>query len=325
MAETPVLQVEDLKTHLPSNRGPVRAVDGVSFTVDPGEIVGIVGESGCGKSTLCSSLVRLLPTGTMVSGSIRFRGEDLLAKSPAEMRALRGRDITMIQQNPMTALDPVFTVGSQIREVLKFNARLDARARQANAVEMLRQVHIPSPEERLSNYPHQMSGGMKQRVLAALATALKPGLLLADEPTTALDVTIQEQILGLLAEIRDRQGTAIILVTHDLGVVRRLCDKVLIMYAGRVVETGPTRRIFGTPEHPYTRALLASIPHMGDTRRRLQAIEGTIPDLRDLPPGCSFAPRCPHVHARCTEAYPPEFPVGGGHARCWLHAPERVQ
>ena len=323
-ASAPLLRVEDLKTHLPSNRGPVRAVDGVSFDVAPGEILGIVGESGCGKSTLCSSLVRLLPKGTQVSGSIRFRGEDLLAKSQEEMRALRGRDITMIQQNPMTALDPVFTVGSQIREVLKFNSPLGARERLANAIQILRQVHIPSPEERLSNYPHQMSGGMKQRVLAGMATALKPGLLLADEPTTALDVTIQEQILGLLAEIRDRLGTSIILVTHDLGIVRRLCDRVVIMYAGRIVESGVTADIFAKPQHPYTRALLASIPKMGDTRDRLQAIEGTIPDLRDLPPGCSFTPRCPHAHSRCSEAYPPAFPVGSGAARCWLHATDRV-
>src|SRR5690606_12042967 len=186
-----------------------------------------------------------------------------------------------------------------------------------------RQVHIPSPEERLSNYPHQMSGGMKQRVLAGLATALKPGLLLADEPTTALDVTIQEQILGLLAEVRERLGTSIILVTHDLGVVRRLCDRVLIMYAGRVVESGVTAEILAQPKHPYTQALLASIPKMGDTRKRLQAIEGTIPDLRQLPPGCSFAPRCPHAHARCS-VYPPPFQVTGGEVRCWLHAEEAV-
>jgi len=319
----PVLEVENLKTYLPSNRGPVRAVDGVSFTVDSGEIVGIVGESGCGKSTLCSSLVRLLPKGTDISGSVRFRGDDILKKSQEEMRALRGRDITMIQQNPMTALDPVFTVGSQIREVLKYNSPLSARERTKAAVQVLRQVHIPSPEERLSNYPHQMSGGMKQRVLAGLATALKPGLLLADEPTTALDVTIQEQILGLLAEVRERLGTSIILVTHDLGVVRRLCDRVLIMYAGRVVESGVTAEIFAQPKHPYTQALLASIPKMGDTRKRLQAIEGTIPDLRQLPPGCSFAPRCPHAHARCS-VYPPPFQVTGGEVRCWLHAEEAV-
>src|SRR3546814_435479 len=237
-ARDPVLRVENLKTHLPSERGPVRAVDGVSFEVGSGEILGIVGESGCGKSTLCSSLVRLLPNGTQVTGSIRFRGEDLLTKSQEEMRAIRGRDITMIQQNPMTALDPVFTVGSQIREVLKFNSPMRPKERMQSAIQMLRQVHIPSPEDRLSNYPHQMSGGMKQRVLAAMATSLKPGLLLADEPTTPLDVTIQEQILGLLAEIRHPQGTSIILVTNDLAVVPRQCDRVLIMYAGRVVEIG---------------------------------------------------------------------------------------
>ena len=322
LAPPTILEVEDLRTHLPSQRGLVRAVDGVSFAVRRGEIVGIVGESGCGKSTLCASLVRLLPRGAQVSGRIAFRGEDLLEKTPEEMRALRGRDITMIQQNPMTALDPVFTIGSQICEVLRFNSRLAPRERLARAVEMLRQVHIPSPEERLHNYPHQMSGGMKQRVLTAMATGLKPALLIADEPTTALDVTIQEQILGLLAEIRDRLGTAIILVTHDLGVVRRLCDRVLIMYAGRVVESGAAAAIFGAPQHPYTQALLASIPRMGDERRRLQAIEGTIPDLSRLPPGCSFAPRCPHAMPRCRADYPDAFPTETGTARCWLHARE---
>jgi oligopeptide/dipeptide ABC transporter ATP-binding protein len=323
LAPPNLLEVEDLRTYLPSRRGLVRAVDGVSFAVRQGEIIGVVGESGCGKSTLCASLVRLLPRGAQVSGRILFRGEDLLQKTPGEMRALRGRDITMILQNPMTALDPVFTIGSQLREVLKFNSSLGPRERRARAVEMLRQVHIPSPEERLDNYPHQMSGGMKQRVLTAMATGLKPALLLADEPTTALDVTIQEQILGLLAEIRDRLGTAIILVTHDLGVVRRLCDRVLIMYAGRVVETGATATIFRAPQHPYTQALLASIPKMGDERRRLQAIEGTIPDLTRLPPGCSFAPRCPHAMPRCRAEYPEVFPAEGGSVRCWLHAPER--
>ena len=320
-AVSPVLEVEDLRTWLPSKRGVVKAVDGVSFAVRPAEIVGVVGESGCGKSTLCLSLVRLLPKGTETQGSIRFRGQDLLRMPPDEVRRLRGRDITMILQNPMTSLDPVFTVGSQLREVLKVNSPLSLQERAARAVQMLRQVRIPSPEERLHNYPHQMSGGMKQRVLTAMATALKPTLLLADEPTTALDVTIQEQILGLLAEIRDRLGTAIILVTHDLGIVRRLCDRVLIMYAGRVVETGSTADIFAAPQHPYTQALLASIPRIGDERPRLQTIEGVIPDLSRLPPGCSFEPRCPHAMPRCRAEYPPAFDAGGSVARCWLHAP----
>ena len=315
----PLLQVEDLRTGLPSRRGFVPAVDGVSFTVSPGEIVGIVGESGCGKSTLCMSLVRLLPRGTETSGRILFKGEDILKKTPEEIRRLRGREITTVLQNPMTALDPVFTVGSQLREILQVNSDLSAPERDRRAVEILRQVHIPSPEERLHNYPHQMSGGMKQRLLTGMATALTPSLLLADEPTTALDVTIQEQILGLLAEIRDRLGTAILLVTHDLGVVRRLCDRVLSMYAGRIVETGSAAAVFAEPQHPYTQALLASIPRIGQERERLQAIEGQIPDLRRLPPGCRFAPRCPHVMPRCRTEYPPSFVTAHGQAACWLH------
>ena len=315
---TAVLEVQDLRTHLPTRRGVVKAVDGVSFSINPREIVGIVGESGCGKSTLCSTLVRLLPPQAQLSGRVMFKGQDLLTIDRDAMRAIRGRDITMVLQNPMTALDPVFTVGSQLREVLRWNSGMGAGERVRRALEMLKSVRIPSPEERLENYPHQMSGGMKQRVLTAMATALKPALLLADEPTTALDVTIQEQILGLFADIRDELGTAIVLVTHDLGVVRRLCDRVLIMYAGRIVESGATEAIFTAPRHPYTQALLASIPRMGEEVSRLRAIEGQIPDLSALPPGCAFAPRCPHRMPRCAE-YPPVFGSGDTTVRCWLH------
>ena len=326
MDVAPVLEVTDLSVSFRTRRGPVPAVDGVSFRLAPGEILGVVGESGCGKSALCSALVRLLPGNAEVAGSIRFRGEELLAKTPAEMRAIRGRDITMVLQNPMTAMDPLFTVGSQFDEVLRHSSPLAPAERRSRALEMLRLVHIPSPPERLASYPHQMSGGMKQRVLTAMATALSPGLLLADEPTTALDVTIQEQILRLLAEIRDRLGTAIILVTHDLGIVRRLTDRVVIMYAGRAVETGETESIFTDPQHPYTRALLASIPRIGQAGlrhagQRLAAINGQIPDLGNLPRGCAFTPRCPQASARCGEAYPPSFSTGPGRtARCWLHA-----
>jgi len=317
---TSVLDVRNLDVRFRTRRGPVQAVDGVSFSLAPGEILGVVGESGCGKSTLCTSLVRLLPDNADVTGSIRFRGEELLEKTPAEMREIRGRHITMVLQNPMTAMDPLFTVGNQLDEVLRHNSSMTAEERGRRAMEMLRLVHIPSPVERLRSYPHQMSGGMKQRVLTAMATALKPGLLLADEPTTALDVTIQEQILRLLAEIRATLGTAIILVTHDLGIVRRLTDRVVIMYAGRAVETGETEAIFTDPKHPYTRALLASIPRIGQTARRLTAIEGQIPDLANLPPGCAFAPRCPSAMPDCTNAFPPSFDTGAGRtARCWLH------
>jgi oligopeptide/dipeptide ABC transporter ATP-binding protein len=320
-----VLEVQDLHTHLPTRRGVVKAVDGVSFSIQAGEIVGVVGESGCGKSTLCSTLVRLLPPQAQLSGKVLFKGQDLLTLDRDAMRAIRGRDITMVLQNPMTALDPVFTVGSQLREVLRWNSGMGAGERVRRALEMLKSVRIPSPEERLENYPHQMSGGMKQRVLTAMATALKPALLLADEPTTALDVTIQEQILGLFADIRDQLGTSIVLITHDLGVVRRLCDRVLIMYAGRFVETGATEAIFTAPQHPYTQALLASIPKMGEDVNRLRAIEGQIPDLSNLPPGCAFAPRCPNRMPRCAD-YPPVFGGGDTTVRCWLHdkAPEQM-
>ena len=324
-APVPVLEVENLSVRFRARRGDVPAVDGVSFRLAPGEILGVVGESGCGKSTLCSALTRLLPDNAVVTGSIRYRGEELLTKTASEMRALRGREITMVLQNPMTAMDPLFTVGSQFDEVLRYNSAMSAAERGARALEMLRLVHIPSPTERLASYPHQMSGGMKQRMLTAMATALKPGLLLADEPTTALDVTIQEQILRLLAEIRATLGTAIILVTHDLGIVRRLTDRVVIMYAGRAVETGETETIFTEPQHPYTRALLASIPRIGQTNRRLTAIDGQIPDLASLPPGCAFAPRCQQAMARCTEGYPPPFDTGPDRtARCWLHDPAQL-
>ncbi|MCA8927875.1 MAG: ABC transporter ATP-binding protein [Alphaproteobacteria bacterium] len=317
MAE-PILELRNLTVRFRTKRGSVPAVDGVSFAMAPGEILGIVGESGCGKSTLCTAITGLLPHNAEVGGEIVFRGENLLQKSAREMRDLRGRDITMVLQNPMTALDPVFSVGSQLREILHYNADMPSRERESRALQMLQQVHIPEPKRRLENFPHQMSGGMKQRVLTAMATALNPTLLLADEPTTALDVTIQEQILRLLVEIRETLGTGIVMVTHDLGVVRRLCDRVVIMYAGRAVETGETEAIFANPQHPYTAALLASIPRIGMTRDRLTAIRGQIPDLRHLPPGCAFAPRCPEAMARCNDAYPPPLPGGTGWARCWL-------
>ena len=285
----PVLDVRDLRVSFRSRRGSVRAVDGVTFSLNPGEILGIVGESGCGKSTLCSSLVRMLPNNAHVAGEIRYRGENLLDKSDQEMRSIRGRDITMVLQNPMTAMDPLFTVGSQFDEILRHNANMPQKTRRERALEMM-------------------------------ALSCNPKLLLADEPTTALDVTIQEQILRLLADIRDTLGTAIILVTHDLGIVRRLTDRVVIMYAGRAVETGETETIFTEPKHPYTRALLASIPRIGHIGKRLTAIDGQIPDLTNLPPGCAFAPRCGSVMPRCSVDDPVSVTVGPGRtARCWLH------
>lgn len=317
---SPVLEIDDLNITLKSRRGPLRAVRGVSLAIMPGEIVGLVGESASGKSTLCFSIVRMLPPSAQVSGRILFKGEDLIAKSDKEMRALRGREITMVQQNPMTALDPVFTVGNQMREVLAHNSGLSARERASRTIELLRQVHIPAPETRVDNYPHQMSGGMKQRVITAMATALNPSLLLADEPTTALDVSIQEQILRLFSEIRDRLNTAMIVVTHDLGVVRRLCDRIFVMYAGTIVESGETEAIFRKPEHPYTRALIESIPLLGADVTALRDIGGQPPDLTHPIPGCAFEPRCDKAFEPCSREFPVQHLVDERHqARCWLH------
>jgi peptide/nickel transport system ATP-binding protein len=317
--DPPLLSVRDLRVEFPTRRGTVVAVDRVSFDVSCGEVIGVVGESGCGKSTLCSALVRMLPANAKLGGSIAFRGEDLLAKSERDMREIRGRHVTTVLQNPMTAMDPLYTVGSQLEELLAHHGELSRPSRRARVVELLRSVRIPSPQERYDSYPHQLSGGMKQRALIAAATAPGPELLLADEPTTALDVTVQEQILALLAHIRRTKGTSIILVTHDLGIVRRVTDRVLVMYAGQVVETGPTEAVFTDPQHPYTQALVASIPRIGRTGARLASIEGSVPDLARLPAGCRFRPRCPRAFAACS-AEPPALAVrAGGSARCWLH------
>jgi oligopeptide/dipeptide ABC transporter ATP-binding protein len=314
----PLLSVRGLRVAFPTKRGIVEAVSGVSFDLGRGEVLGIVGESGCGKSTLCAALTRMLPAGASLDGAIVFRGEDLLAKSEREMREIRGRHVTTVLQNPMTAMDPLYTVGSQLDELLAHNTDVPRSARRARAVDLLRSVSIPSPEDRLASYPHQMSGGMKQRTLIAAATAPGPELLLADEPTTALDVTVQEQILSLLARIRRHQRTSIILVTHDLGIVRRITDRVLVMYAGQVVEAGPTEAVFSDPQHPYSQALVASIPRIGRTGTRLVSIEGSVPDLARLPAGCRFAPRCRHAHEACRVEPPPVSVRAGGTARCWL-------
>lgn len=316
--DDPLLSVRGLRVAFPTKRGVVEAVSGVSFDLGHGEVLGIVGESGCGKSTLCAALTRMLPPGASLGGSILFRGENLLTKSEREMREIRGRHVTTVLQNPMTAMDPLYTVGSQLDELLAYTTGLPRSARRTRAIELLRSVSIPSPEERLGSYPHQMSGGMKQRTLIAAATAPGPDLLLADEPTTALDVTIQEQILALLARIRRVKRTSIILVTHDLGIVRRITDRVLVMYAGQVVEAGPTEAVFSDPQHPYSQALVASIPRIGQTASRLVSIEGSVPDLARLPAGCRFAPRCMQAHEACG-VDPVMFPVrADGSARCWL-------
>jgi peptide/nickel transport system ATP-binding protein len=318
-----LLEVEDLKTHFFTRDGVVRAVDGVSFSVSEGETLAVVGESGCGKSVTSLSILRLIasPPGRIVSGRLAFQGQDLLEKSEGEMRALRGNEISMIFQEPMTSLNPVLTVGRQIAEALELHQGLGRKAAMQRAGEMLKLVHIPEPERRLRQYPHELSGGMRQRVMIAMALACSPKLLIADEPTTALDVTIQAQILDLMRELKARTGAAILLITHDLGVVAEMAERVVVMYAGRKVEEAPVEALFARPLHPYTRGLLGSIPRLGETagaRKRLAEIPGMVPSLKEPMPGCSFAPRCPLAQPRCRAEYPPLEEKNPGHfAACW--------
>src|SRR5215470_14917874 len=319
----PVLEVRNLQTHLVTRWGTVKAVDGVSFSVGAGETLGLVGESGSGKSMTCLSIVRLVPrpAARIVGGAVLLDGEDLVTKSEREMQRLRGRKIGMILQDPMSSLNPVFSIGRQVREPVSMYHGLRGQALGARAAELLAAVRIPSPAERLRAFPHQLSGGMRQRVVGAMAIAAPPRLLIADEPTTSLDLTIQSQYLGLLEELQQRHGLAMIFITHNLGIVSKICDRVAVMYAGRIVEAGPVRQIFRTPAHPYTQALLESIPRLGARRERLTAIDGQPPDLARLPSGCSFAPRCPQVMDRCRVEAPPAFPVAPGQtSACWLHA-----
>ncbi len=296
----------------------------MSFALDEAETLGLVGESGSGKSMTCLSLVRLVPrpAARIVSGQALLDGDDLLRKSEREMQRIRGRQVAMILQDPMSSLNPVFSIGMQMREPLTMYHRLRGSALGARAAELLAAVKIPSPEARLRAFPHQLSGGMRQRVVGAMAIAGPPRLLIADEPTTSLDLTIQAQYLGLLKELQQRHRFAMIFVTHNLGIVARTCDRVAVMYAGRIVEAGPVRQIFTAPAHPYTKALLESIPRFGARRDRLTAIAGQPPDLARLGEGCAFAPRCPQAMARCTEDAPSETAVNPGHTtRCWLHVP----
>jgi oligopeptide/dipeptide ABC transporter ATP-binding protein len=299
-------------------------VDGVSFALGEAETLGLVGESGSGKSMTCLSLVRLVPrpAARIVGGEVRLDGEDLLTKSEREMQRIRGRKVAMILQDPMSSLNPVFSIGMQLREPLRMYHGLRGRAIATRAAALLASVRIPSPETRLRAFPHQLSGGMRQRVVGAMAIAGPPRLLIADEPTTSLDLTIQAQYLGLLKDLQAQHRFAMIFVTHNLGIVARTCDRVAVMYAGRIIEAGPVRRIFTTPAHPYTRALLLSIPRFGARRETLTAIAGQPPDLASLPPGCAFAPRCPDVLARCRTEAPPDTLVSAGHTtRCWLSVP----
>ncbi|MBI3710015.1 MAG: ABC transporter ATP-binding protein [Proteobacteria bacterium] len=300
-----MLELDGLKTYFFTRDGVVRAVDGVSCAVYPGETLAVVGESGCGKSVTALSILRLVPSppGRIVAGAIRFQGEDLLTRSEGEMRDIRGNDISMIFQEPMTSLNPVLTVGRQIGETLQLHQGLDSNAALARAVEMLRLVHIAEAERRVAEYPHQLSGGMRQRVMIAMALACNPQLLIADEPTTALDVTIQAQILDLMRELKAKIGAAIVLITHDLGVVAEMAQRVVVMYAGRKVEEATVDDLFIRPLHPYTRGLLASVPRLGATlggeERRLAEIPGVVPSLADEIRGCAFAPRCAFATERC--------------------------
>ena len=315
-----VLRVEDLRTYCYTRWGVVKAVDGVSFDLRQGETLGIVGESGCGKSMTALSLLRLVPrpVARIVGGKVLLDGENLLDKSEREMRHVRGRRLSMILQDPQTSLNPVFTVGDQLLEALRIHHRGRARSLLSRAIHALSQVRVAAPERRVEDYPHQMSGGMKQRVVGAIALSCEPRVIIADEPTTSLDVTIQAQYLRLLREIQEATGLSIIFITHDFGIVAKMCDRVMVMYAGRVVESGPVRDIFNRPAHPYTQALLQSVPTLEERPERLYAIEGQPPALWELPPGCRFTARCPHAEARCEEAYPPSFAVGPAHtADCW--------
>ena len=315
-----VLEVEDLRTHFQTRWGTVKAVDGVSFSVRRGETLGIVGESGCGKSVTVLSLMRLIPSppGRIVGGKVVLDGQDILQLSEREMGKVRGGEIGIILQDPMTSLNPIFSIGDQVREAIRIHQNTNRKGVMEKALEVLRQVRIPAAETRVKDYPHQMSGGMRQRVVGAIGISCQPKVLIADEPTTSLDVTIQAQYLRLLRELQEELDLALIFITHDFGIVAKNCDRVAVMYAGRIVEIGSVRDIFNNPSHPYTEALLSSVPKMEEDVERLYSIEGQPPTLHDLPPGCPFAPRCPHVMERCREEYPPRIQVGTDHfANCW--------
>lgn len=319
-SEAPVLKVENLRTYFRTRWGEVKAVDGVNFELRKGETLGIVGESGSGKSVTMLSMMRLIPMppGRIVEGSITLDGEDLLQLSESEMSKVRGSKIALIIQDPMTSLNPVLSIGNQVTEAIRIHQDIPKRSVMEKALEVLRKVNIPAAESRVRDYPHQMSGGMRQRVVGAIGISCQPLVLIADEPTTSLDVTIQAQYLKLLKDLQQESDLSLIFITHDFGIVAKMCDRVAVMYAGRIVEMGSVRDIFNAPSHPYTEALLASVPKMEEDVDRLYAIDGQPPLLHDLPVGCAFADRCQYVMDRCREEYPPEFPVAEGHySACW--------
>ena len=325
MPNEPLLSLENLSAHYVSQQGTrvVRAVDDVTLSLGAGETLGIVGESGSGKSTLALTIMRLLPPAArIVSGRMMFEGENLLDKSDGEMRRVRGKRIAMILQDPMASLNPLFSIGNQVGEPIRVHEGASFANAWQRAVDLLKAVRIASPATRVTQFPHEMSGGMRQRIVGAIGISCEPRLLIADEPTTSLDLTIQAQYLALLRDLQREHGLALIFITHNLGIVAKMCDQLAVMYAGRIVEKGPVSRVFSAPAHPYTKALLGSIPRMTDSRALLTAIDGQPPDLSTLPPGCAFAPRCPSAVGRCRVEAPPELAVGAGHsARCWLAAP----
>jgi len=326
MADAKLLEVRELQVEFKTRRGTALVLNGVDFELNAGETLCVVGESGCGKSMTALALLRLIPTppGRIRGGRVLFNGEELLEASDARMREVRGNRISMIFQEPMTSLNPVFIVGEQIAESLRLHAGLDGAAARERAIEMLRQVGIPAPERRVDEYPHQMSGGMRQRVMIAMALACRPDILIADEPTTALDVTVQAQIFDLLRELQRDKGTAILLITHDMGAVSEMADRVMVMYAGRVIEHGSASAVLASPGHPYTQGLIECLPDLGSSqltgaRAELTEIAGVVPSIWELGQGCAFRERCPHAMPRCATQVPPMFDAGGGHGvACWL-------
>ena len=321
-----LLQIEALKTYFYTFEGIAKAVDDVSFSLNRGEVLGIVGESGCGKSVTAQSIMRLIPEppGKIIHGNIIFDGTDIVRLAMDQMRSIRGNRISMIFQEPMTSLNPVYTIGNQISEMFMLHEKCSKRESWSRSIEMLKKVQIPAPEKRVYEYPHQLSGGMRQRAMIAMALACNPEILIADEPTTALDVTIQAQILELMMQLKADYDTAIMMITHDLGVIAEIAERIVVMYAGKVVEEGQAVAIFEDPKHPYTQGLLKSIPKLGERsrhgRQRLKEISGIVPSLYELPPGCSFFPRCPDSLTVCKKKPPKMIDTGGGHqVRCWLY------
>ena len=324
--KTPLLEVIALRVEFPTRRGTLTAIDDVSFTIAPGEVLGVVGESGAGKSITGTAIIGLLePPGRIARGEIKLAGLRIDNLPPSEMRKVRGREIGAIFQDPLTSLNPLYTIGRQLVETILAHQHLTASQARARAIALLDSTGIPAAQERMDQYPHQFSGGMRQRVVIALALAAQPKLIIADEPTTALDVSIQAQIIALLKSLCREHGTAVMLVTHDMGVIAETADRVAVMYAGRIVEIGPVADVIHHPKHPYTVGLMGSIPSVTDERERLEQIDGSMPRLNAIPPGCAFNPRCPKVQPRCTRDRPDLFEAGSSQAACWLHAAQALQ